>query len=733
MMRTFLRWCERWSKPDVCDVRDGGPRVEALRYTFIMRTAQEVNHFAPCLHHRRAEERRRCGAQVAASIRQRCASLRHTLGDLSAREAHEAIAGVNCTQFLLAAPSAPSPRGPSKVPSHPRAPSTSQQQRASSHPHHHAHHGPRAHAPSAAPASAPKNTPAPAPKPSASLPSLRRSPSPSSSRHHAARRGPAPSPPPRRIAPSTDLRKAPLISDAEIRSKDAAPLWAEETARLHRATSARFGRAGEGPTVAVCVAATADVTSPARWASFVRAMGAFAQLVVVATSSADVTSIVGASSSSMVGSGGSTSSGGGSTSSSSSSSLGTAVVGGGPRHVLAAGQQWEGPIKAAAAPGGSRLIVRRSARRMLAWHRESNLTTSRAWALHPVLATPSAIGSGLTASPRIAPITPSTPKPAAGKPTRYEEPHFAPWAEAELALQRDCLDVIETVEAGGDAAVATPGSTPGSAPGSARGSARGFPSAVPVTGEAGTRRLFTLLALMRADHAWMPHAPPITLARPAIAYLTAGHRPPTVIIPDTDDALGYNDRMAFLSRAAGPAYFRRSAHLLDGRYTRKVRTTEELLKIAILRERGAVHVRRLPTLTTLSCCAEGRASCWNKLCLPLCAGAPRSRLLDVLFGRSPREAATALQNAVALRSGAASIGLPSRKLNCTPPRPWMKHFKIHMTPPFAYAFCVSPFVPMPSERSESARRLKCPCDAQSILRTSRDASVGQCLAATRSS
>ena len=21
MMRTFLRWCERWSKPDVCDVR----------------------------------------------------------------------------------------------------------------------------------------------------------------------------------------------------------------------------------------------------------------------------------------------------------------------------------------------------------------------------------------------------------------------------------------------------------------------------------------------------------------------------------------------------------------------------------------------------------------------------------------------------------------------------------------------------------------------------------------
>ena len=46
------------------------------------------------------------------------------------------------------------------------------------------------------------------------------------------------------------------------------------------------------------------------------------------------------------------------------------------------------------------------------------------------------------------------PKPATGKLTRYEEPQFAPQAEAELALQRDCLDVIETVEAGGDAAKA---------------------------------------------------------------------------------------------------------------------------------------------------------------------------------------------------------------------------------------------------------------------------------------
>ena len=295
------------------------------------------------------------------------------------------------------------------------------------------------------------------------------------------------------------------------------------------------------------------------------------------------------------------------------------------------------------------VLVRRSALRMAAWDMTVNQSISSVWALQPV--PPPSRGA------------PNTGASAAA--IAYAEPHWGRWAEAELALQAECLQTIESFE-----------QENGLAP----------------------HRRFTTLALMRADHTWMPYAPPITLARLAMQYLRAPSRPPTVLLPDTDDAMGYNDRMAFMSRAAAPAYFRRGVHLTNLRaYHRKIRTTEELLKIALWRER-AVRVRRFPTLATLSCCSARRSSCWNRLCMPMCStearihegpnslssaaasqrDAQQPSFVDVLFGRSPRESATALLNANAIRSGRSQIGLASGRHNCTPPVRWLRHFRVRL-------------------------------------------------------
>ena len=106
-------------------------------------------------------------------------------------------------------------------------------------------------------------------------------------------------------------------------------------------------------------------------------------------------------------------------------------------------------------------------------------------------------------------------------------PTWAVWAVAKVALQRDCHQVLISEEH--------------------RRSIR-----------------FSGFVVLRVDWAWMPGVQLETVANPAFTFLQVAAYTPTVIIPDADDASGYNDRLAFMNLEAVPAYCGLFDHMRAG-------------------------------------------------------------------------------------------------------------------------------------------------------------------------
>ena len=208
------------------------------------------------------------------------------------------------------------------------------------------------------------------------------------------------------------------------------------------------------------------------------------------------------------------------------------------------------------------------------------------------------------------------------------------WAEAEIQMQASCLSVFEAFEAR-------------------------------VSDLTNLPFQLGMLVLLRVDQAWLPSMLPPRLMAPSWEYLAACSAP-TVLLPDTGDGLGFNDRVLIMNRAAGPAFFRR-AWLLEKKtmaerflssgekcFYHAIRSTEELLRYALFVER--VRVRRFPTFSATSCC-NWRSNCRMRHCFAFCTnthgvGRPHQ---DALFSRIPYEGHIAVLHADAVASGRSRL------------------------------------------------------------------------------
>ena len=73
--------------------------------------------------------------------------------------------------------------------------------------------------------------------------------------------------------------------------------------------------------------------------------------------------------------------------------------------------------------------------------------------------------------------------------------------------------------------------------------------------------VFDAVLNLRADQEWLPGASLKMVAYPSFDYFTSVGQLPALLIPDSDDSAGYNDRFAIMNRQAAPAFFSQHARL----------------------------------------------------------------------------------------------------------------------------------------------------------------------------
>lgn len=214
--------------------------------------------------------------------------------------------------------------------------------------------------------------------------------------------------------------------------------------------------------------------------------------------------------------------------------------------------------------------------------------------------------------------------------------------------------------------------------------------------------LFGAVLMLRADMHFLLPAKTVVLPALATLHRTAGV--PTVLIPDSDDALGgFNDRLAFMSRDAAPAYFGQHALLING--SRELiggfETSEQVLRHVL--NASGVAVRRFPTLSALACCTGGRSFCHNSLCRPYCVRVPEGqRRPPAVWLKYVHEARLAMAHLSALASGKARLSTAAGVCH-------MSNVAVDnhvhrnvlsrrhaLTGPVQYAFCLDPYVDRPS-------------------------------------
>ena len=220
--------------------------------------------------------------------------------------------------------------------------------------------------------------------------------------------------------------------------------------------------------------------------------------------------------------------------------------------------------------------------------------------------------------------------------------------------------------------------------------------------EARRGELFGAVLVLRADMHFL--LPAQTVVLPALVSLHRASGAPTVLIPDSDDALGgFNDRLAFMSRDAAPAYFGQHALLING--SREViagfETSEQVLRHVL--NASGVAVRRFPTLSALACCSGGRSFCHNSLCRPYCVRVPGGqRRPPAVWLKYVHEARLAMAHLSALSSGTARLSTVAGVCNMSNAA---VDSHVHrnvlsrrhaLTGPVQYAFCLEPYVDRPS-------------------------------------
>jgi hypothetical protein len=299
-----------------------------------------------------------------------------------------------------------------------------------------------------------------------------------------------------------------------------------------------------------------------------------------------------------------------------------------------------------------------------------------------------------------------TPSVVWGTPESMQKAHGlhaltlseARWADLELAMQGGCLTAIEGFEA------------------------RMRPRV--------DHFQIDMIVVFRVDFVWLPKFTPSHLMAPAWAHFGCAQTP-TVLLPDVGDgAYGYNDRMAIMNRAAGPAYLRRSwllshpQHFVAHQSTNEApsvqskllakphrphqifaRSSEQVL-LAALRMEG-VTVHRFPNVAATSCCSKKRTTCRMPVCyatcsrprkdvstnesLPLNESTPPSYQAS-LFSRILVESLLTTIYEDALASGrsrlASNTGCGTHvELPCDGVAPWSRH---SLRRPHTYAVCVHP-------------------------------------------
>ena len=451
---------------------------------------------------------------------------------------------------------------------------------------------------------------------------------------------------------------APLTLDQSV---SIAARWKAETASLRDRAQHTF----PGPlAVSTCLATTANLISAIEWRELLKSMAKVVNLTVVATPSQHVSAI-------------------------------THGHGKQRPHDLLPGEEWRSfhslHVARLMAAGESALrgalVVRRSALRMPAWDEAlSQQGPSNVWA----------------------------------RTKGFSESTYR-WADAEISLQGECYRSIVAAEDRITRQLRK--ESLANLPWSMAWLSR--VSHVSAKKTVGANRFFQfdVLVMLRADMAFPPGMTLGTLVTHARAHM-APCTAPTVIIPDTLDGHGFNDRMAIMNRAAGPAYFLRGdlldvSNSLNRPYIRRVRQSEELLKLALMRDR--VQVVRSPTVGIVSCCSKTRSHCRaDQQCFGICrrretqtSALGEARQFPVLFGRIASEAVVASTNGLALSSGgrvhvmppgacpteqerlqrsrrdeqARWLADPDDALPCQMPGLWQQH----MSRPRAYAFCVLPY------------------------------------------
>lgn len=325
-----------------------------------------------------------------------------------------------------------------------------------------------------------------------------------------------------------------------------------------------------------------------------------------------------------------------------------------------------------------------------------------------------------------------------------EKRAWTTWAEAKVYLQAECYRHVLAAE-----------------------------------GRSGAR--FDALAVLRADSVWlspraslaaMTHAALRVLETEAARQRAAGdgetHNPSrrgeirrdrpqtgargTVLIPDSDDGCGFNDRLAWMSRDAAPAYFGQYQFLQRSNQSALFRlqsranatamstlraitgastgsgadasaaasanasedfagaATSEALLYTVLTA-AAVRVLRVPTLSALGCCLASRSACWWNRCESYCL---RTQQVSAPAGGDARfelkyevEALVAMAHAEALEVGSARlIANRSACAHALPmygtPRPRTQHQRhvyrkaCTLTEPVEYGVCLLPQVGRPS-------------------------------------
>jgi hypothetical protein len=223
-----------------------------------------------------------------------------------------------------------------------------------------------------------------------------------------------------------------------------------------------------------------------------------------------------------------------------------------------------------------------------------------------------------------------------------------------------------------------------------------------------------------------------------------------VLVPDSEDSGGYNDRMAFMNRAAADAYFGQHSYLQsmltgspdDQAAFGNFNTSEQLLRHVITH--SGVQLLRFPTVGALRCCQSNRSYCWNSKCFAYCLPTVLSEAHNgrrtVMWLKYEAEALMATRHAMLLGLGLARVEESSSRcleLNAsieagsdkmqgvkrTPRRG--RSLTLDQQPPFDYAFCLdyrdrTTMLRMHEDVAYARQRLACSaCEASDSLTLAR--------------